>query len=252
MSFFSSIGNIFNNAKNAVVDTAKGVFNSVILATKGIEAVTPIAAGIGTGIVAGPVAGIAAGVGTGALIGALEKSPTKTIEKIASGVNSVSQFTGNVGGLLIDPSLENAKKTFTDNPVVTSIVGAGAVAAIGLGASSLIASVVNTRAARANTEAEIANTNAMLPSNSSIPTTTNNVPSISDGGSVIPTNTATPITPATASITTGNGLTSTKRKKRHNVTKQAQNVVQKMNIVIQNKNSSTKLETKKYLNALMH
>ena len=93
-------------------------------------------------------------------IGAVVKS-SKTREAIADAPSSLFNLGGNVGELIEDPSLEKAGDIFKENPIAAGVLGAAGVAAVGLGAGSLIASLVNTAAVREGTEAlKEAGTNA--------------------------------------------------------------------------------------------
>lgn len=64
----------------------------------------------------------------------------------------VLNFQSDAGKLLANPSLSAAKELVTESPVISSLVAAGGVAAVGLGTASIVSNVVNTQAVKRNTE----------------------------------------------------------------------------------------------------
>ncbi len=100
------------------------------------------------------VGGAVALVGTGVVIG----NPVGSAKAIISTPSSLVNVGKNIGTLSANPSLENAKNIFTENPVVSSILAGGAVVAAGLGVAGLANSVntaINTSATKKNTQAVI-------------------------------------------------------------------------------------------------
>jgi len=78
----------------------------------------------------------------------------------------VLTFQSDAGKLLADPSLSAAKDLVVNSPVISSLVGAGAVTAIGLGGASVVSNIVNTQAVKQNTR-EMAQQYTTLPVGSS-------------------------------------------------------------------------------------
>jgi len=129
-----------------------------------------------------PAAGkIGVVAGAPVVVGAVVSNPG-LISKAANAPRELSEFGGDVGNLIANPSLENAKETFQNSPIISSVIGAGTAIAIGAAATGTIATIANTRAVKANTAI------AANPSNAFVPTGQNQV---------APT---VPLTPATTVI----------------------------------------------------
>ena len=76
---------------------------------------------------------------------------------IVSAPSNVLNFQSDVGKLIADPNLENAKELITESPVISSLVAGATIASVGYGASSLISSYMNTQAVKENTQATVSN-----------------------------------------------------------------------------------------------
>jgi len=102
-----------------------------------------------------PLTQIGLGVGGLAVGGAVVKEPTLLID-VAKTPSSIVNVGGNVGKAIKNPSKENIKDIFTENPILSSVgVGAGAVAlAGGLGrVAGATTNFLNTQATKQNTQA---------------------------------------------------------------------------------------------------
>ena len=89
------------------------------------------------------------------LASAAISNPTKIYEA----PQKLFNFETNVGQLIANPTLSNAKKVAVENPIITAAAGTAAVAAAGYGISSTVSNLLNTQAIRKNTEATLENKN---------------------------------------------------------------------------------------------
>jgi hypothetical protein len=116
------------------------------------------------------IAGKAAAIVAAPVIyGAVRNQPAAVAKAAIKAPSSLANFGGNVANLAANPSAEQAKKVFQDNPIVTSLVGVGALAAVGGGvglAANTAATFLNSQATKQNT---LAATGGLLDS---IPTGT--------------------------------------------------------------------------------
>jgi len=153
--------------------------------------------------------------------------------------SKVLNFQTNVGELLANPSLEKAKETFKDNPLIsTAVLGAGAVA-VGAGVGGVVASVMNTQAIKEQTKTiKENNTPIVLPLPTSPNTSGVNVTEIK------------PAQPATIAQTKTISATTPKTRKKAPRTKKGYqgNVIQRVNVIVSNKSSSTGIRGARYLN----
>lgn len=116
---------------------------------------------------------VAAPIAAGAII-----SEPKTVTRTAGGVTN---FEGNLYNLGKDPSIDNIKQTFKENPIIASGVAAAGALAVGTGVSGVVATVLNTKAVKENTEASLGGGPlGLLPDNSST------TPQPDSGGSMVP------------------------------------------------------------------
>lgn len=186
---------------------------------------------------------IAAAVVAPIVAGAVINQPAKTISAVASLPGALTNFGGNAANLAADPTLSNAKTLIKENPVVSTLVGAGAVAAIGGG----VGLAANTIATFTNSQATKANTAASAPSEA-LPTD-NLIKVIDKSGDIPPitntnNNAPSPQTPQTQKVSSGS--TTRKRKKaKAKPTNMIQNV--RVNVVNQSKSIGQQLN-KRYLN----
>jgi hypothetical protein len=183
---------------------------------------------------------IAAAVVAPIVAGAVINQPAKTISAVASLPGALTNFGGNAANLVADPSLSNAKTLVKENPVVSTLLGVGAVAAVGGGlglAANTVATFTNSQATKANTAAS-----AELPTDNLIKVTdrSGEVPPITSTNNNAPT----PQMPQTQKISSGS--TTKKRKKaKAKPTNMIQNV--RVNVVNQSKSIGQQLN-KRYLN----
>jgi hypothetical protein len=156
-------------------------------------------------------------------------NPKKALEAPSKILN----FQSNVGSLIAEPSLEKAKETFKENPIISSlVVGAGALA-VGKGTAGIVASVMNTQAVKENTMA------SQVPQTTALPVT---MPSFTNEG----IKEAQPQTPETKTIS--NNAPKTRRKASRKKEKAMGNINQRVNVIVSSRSSSTGIHTKRYLN----
>jgi len=75
----------------------------------------------------------------------------------------LTELGSDLGRLVQNPTLETAKETFQNSPVILSALGIAGAATVGRGAANTIATIQNTRAIRESTEAEIPTSLAGVP-----------------------------------------------------------------------------------------
>lgn len=96
---------------------------------------------------------------------AMTVAKSSTLQKaIINTPSAVNKLTSNTASFIDDPSWQQAKKTFVDNPALVSVLGLSSVAALGYGTSGLISSALNTSAMRSNTAAQLASSSGNIPS----------------------------------------------------------------------------------------
>lgn len=111
--------------------------------------VTPIAKATGAAVAKAPLKSAAVGI-----VGLTVLKSEKGREAVANAPASVSSFTTNAAALIDNPSIEKAKKLVKEDPVLTGLVGAGGLVAIGAagrGVASIVTTQLNTEAVKANT-----------------------------------------------------------------------------------------------------
>lgn len=150
---------VFGTESKAVVGTVIGV-----AAAAAIAAPVAIAAGGGVRATAAAAASrvaalpltlkLGGAVVAPAVIGQITSSP-KGVTRAAGGI---ANFEANVYKIGKDPTLENVKETFKENPIIaTTVAGLGA-AAVGTGVSGIVATALNTKAVKENTQSMIGGT----------------------------------------------------------------------------------------------
>lgn len=137
------------------------------MALSGVTAPASFSSGVsslGAVAVANPKVSLAA-----AVIAPVVLKSEKGREAVLDAPGSYNTFTSNVAGLIDNPSLEQAKKTFKDDPLLSSAAGA----AIAIGAGVGIGGIASTLATMQNTASIKENTQTALESSigSSIPST---------------------------------------------------------------------------------
>jgi len=144
-----------------------------------------IASGVGATLIPKTLGGKAvAVVGSATILQSerLTKATTKLPQEVVS-------LTSNVSQLIDEPSIENVKKTITESPIASAILGGAAALTIGKGVGGIVSTILNTQATKENTQAMT-------------------TPQIVSEGKVvsekeISTNEGIPITPETQTISTG-------------------------------------------------
>ena len=190
---------------------------------------------------------VIAAVATPVVAGAVLKQPAKAAETILNAPSSLANFGGNAAELIANPSLSNAKTLIKENPVVATLAGAGAVAAIGGGvglAANTVATFVNSRATKANTAATLGG-DTTTPEDTGI-----NVIDKSgqfrimpvEQGAIAP---ATPITPQTQKVSKSGTVRRRKRKSKSSV---PTSISQRVNVVVANKNTTTGISNRRFIN----
>jgi len=142
-------------------------------------------------------------------------SSSKAREELVNAPSSLANFGSNLGGVIENPSIENAKKLFMENPLISTTAVAVGGLAVGKAVLGIGSTIANTMALNENTKATTDNKSA-LPSASSSKLPSSNAPDGifgSDGGK--------PITPPTETISAGS---STKKRKRYNTKSQTPSI----------------------------
>lgn len=183
------------------------------------------------------IAAVAAPISLGAII----SQPEKTLGAVASAPSALANFGGNVATLVAEPSVENLKNLVKENPVISTLAGAGVIATVGGG----VGLAANTLATFTNSQATRANTAAGTGDIASSPVQTNLVPATSQEKQLYAMGAEKPITPATETISAGKTQYRARRRKKT----PSANVNQRVNVIVSNKSISTGIRaTKKYLN----
>jgi len=168
--------------------------------------------------------------------GAVIKQPDKVILAAISTPSALANFGGNVATLIVDPSIDNAKKVIKENPIITTAVGAAAVAAVGIGTANVLSNIANTQAIKENTASKLP-TNTLIPSTPNISqnsqAVTSAVPTIS--GSAVAAS-PVPVTPETKPlIATAGGSNSLSKRKRRKLSKNMPSMRQTVNVAVGNR-----------------
>jgi len=236
MGIFDWIGGKIAAAPKPIRKVIEAGLDSALLLSKTTSKVLNPIVTVASGIVAGvvtksPAVGIGASLAVGGTLGALASSGvTKTTERAVQGVSSVTNFAGNVGELIVEPSWKKAKDVVVENPIVSTLVGVGALAGTGIAGAIVAKEVFSKEKVNASPEDTTANY-AVLPTTSPTP---------------ISTNEGKPITPETTTI-------STDKKRRKRSTKKVSPQI-RINNVIGIKNSSTgvRIANKRYIKELAY
>lgn len=161
-----------NATVNKVLETAAShpfataaVAATVINPTGALAAAKTVASSVGKSFAAAPLTTKAAVVvATPIVASAVIQSP-KLQSAIVKAPSSLANFGTNVGKLAENPSIAGVKELVKENPILTTAVAAGAIAAIGGGiglAANTLATFTNTSATKQNTlgtgEPTLANT----------------------------------------------------------------------------------------------
>lgn len=225
------IGNILLSTGTAAAATV------AVGAVAGSATATAIASRAATLVPATTKGKIAAAVIAPIAVGAIANNPIKAASAVANTATGLVNFGGNAAELAANPTLENAKTLVKENPVITALAGAGAIAAIGGGvglAANTVATYMNSKATKENTASTLGSGDA---------------PVATDGsqlGSLVPEKTLStsenkPVTSETTTISSG----TVRRRKRKSM--RSVPVVQKVNVVVQNRNSAVGQQAKKYI-----
>jgi len=214
-----------------LANTTAGKFLGLAIAGTAVGLVAATGAG-GTIARAAKAKPIAAGVS--GLAGYTILKSERATEQVADLPSNVNQFTTNIAEFADNPSIEKAKDIATENPVLTTLAGAGGLAGLGIGLGGIagtLSNIQNTRAVKENTEATLGGNPDIpaftyLPAESGVPAS----PTLTDG---------MPPTLETVDITQ-------KKRRRARAKAPSQNISQNVRINILNKTSSTK----RYINAI--
>lgn len=188
---------------SALASSAKAgtLVPAVVSAAKAKPLVTAAAAIIAPGVIASAI------------------TNPKTQSAIINAPSAATNFGTNLVNLATNPSIQNVKTTFQENPILTGITGAAAAIATGAATAPVISTILNTSAVKANTKA--------TESSSSNP-----IISIPKGESI--SSSPTPVTivnqiPATPTTTSSSTLspTATPKKKASKPKKKAKKKVKK-------------------------
>lgn len=129
---------------------------SVVASSGFLSGISKTIGKVGTAIksafVAAPVKTTVVAAGATVATSAIVASP-KAQESLSKTPSSLVNFGTNIGELIEEPSLVKAKELITENPVISSLVAAGTVAAVGVGTAGLATTAANVLATKQNTQA---------------------------------------------------------------------------------------------------
>lgn len=249
----SFTANTGSTALNKLVTTvAESPFITAGVAAGGITAVQNAGTVASSLIPASTGGKIAAALAVPVVAGAVMKQPIEAATAAVSLPSGLVNFGGNIAEFASNPSLEGAKNIVKENPLISAGAVAGAVAAVGLGAATLGASLLNTAATKANTQAikittgsssleetkklfeaagqgeafkaahpELYPTQAAVSSTPELPKTPQT-----------PVAAPVPITPPTQTVEASSIKSSTTRRKRATGQIKGQNISQRVNILL--------------------
>jgi hypothetical protein len=150
----------------------------------------------------------------------------------ASAVGDVADFSLKAGGVISDPSLSGAAQLVKEHPVISGIIAAGAVVAVGKGVAGAVATFGQTQATKEQTKAIEAATAGMGKE-----TTGGLVPE-----KTLETNTEIPQAQQTTTIQTG------KRKRRKAKVAISPSIRQSVSVNVINSSKSVGITNKRYIN----
>jgi len=233
--------------------TSTGIASAAVLGGAAVAAATGIISpleGLSAAEIsaarAASVAALRHPVATAAIAGtaALVASSSRVSNVLSDTVVQTPKLISNVGKAIDNPSLTNIKNVFTETPAA-AIVAGGAAAVLATGVVSNLASSIatyeNTKSVRENTAATLGgssedSTFSALPI-SVIDKTSSSLPVVSNNNPI-------PQTPQTKAISSG-----TRKKASRKPRKPLQsNISQRVNVIVSNRNSSTGIANKRYLN----
>lgn len=171
-------------------------------------------------------------------VGVISKKPVESAKALISAPSNLANFGGNTANLISNPSVDNLKTLFKENPVISTSVVAGAVAVAGLGTAGLVSNYLNTQAVKENTAAR-------SPS-SQLPFSVTEVKDDFGSQTVVGTNNQlAPSVPQTPQTNIVNDKVSVKRKRR-STKPLLPSIRQNVNVMVSNNN--TRVTNKKYIN----
>lgn len=179
------------------------------------------------------ITGITGVVGGSALIA----EPKKTISAVVESPTSAVNFLSNVGEFIAKPSVQQAKETFEENPIIsTGVLAVGAIAATkGIAGVAIASNLLSDKGEKESTKSILTESNTPTPSSPTeiLPTTK---------PQVIPTSDEKPQTAETTTITTGQ-----KRHRRASRLKEPTRIEQKLNVLVNNRSVGVYVPTEKYI-----
>ncbi len=257
-SGLEKVGIVKNYEKTTIKEASETKFGKVLgTAITGVGAATGIAA-VGTSAAATATAAkLGKGIGSTALgvvkknpittaiaapivYGAVKENPKEAAQVLVKAPGNLANFGSNVSDLIVDPSLEKAKETITENPILSAVIPT-------LAAAPLVRSVLPV-VTNLQTQKKIENLKEDLSKNvTAAPTTSNQVQTIPATTGSSPTATS-PVLPQTQTITATTGSASTKKKKTSRKPLQSK-ISQSVRVNVVGVSSANRI-TKKYLNTI--
>lgn len=175
---------------------------------------------------------IATAVAAPVVVGVLSSS-SKAREGLISAPSSLANVGSNIGKVIENPTIENVKETFKENPVAATLIAAAPLAIVGGGISGTVASIANTAAVKENTKASTPSAPAISPDTVTVVDKSSQFKAMP-----VPTETvAASTSPTTAQTHAVSTKSSTKRKKKA-VKAAIPSISQKVNVIVQNRSSS--------------
>ncbi len=257
-SGLEKVGIVKNYEKTTIKEASETKFGKVLgTAITGVGAATGIAAVGASAAATATAAKLGKGIGSTALgvvkknpittaiaapivYGAIKENPREAAQVLVKAPGNLANFGSNVSDLIVDPSLEKAKETITENPILSAVIPT-------LAAAPLVRSVLPV-VTNLQTQKKIENLKEDLSKNvTAAPTTSNQVQTIPATTGSSPTATS-PVLPQTQTITATTGSASTKKKKTSRKPLQSK-ISQSVRVNVVGVSSANRI-TKKYLNTI--
>lgn len=163
-------------------------------------------------------------------------SSEKARTAVINAPSELAQFGADLGQLIQEPSIQKAKELVKESPIISSLVGAAAVAGVGLGTAGVVSTILNTQAIKENTKVKAGAGNITNPE-------TAQYEGAGTGKErIVQTEEEMPVTPQTSTISTGKTRRKPSRKAK------IEGVRQNVRVEVINSSRSTGLSlTKKYI-----
>jgi hypothetical protein len=242
------VANVSNPVLKTTLETvANHPYVSTALVAGGVTAVSNPTAALNVAKALVPtttkgkiIAAVAAPVAAGVVLSA----PSQSAKAIISTPSALVNVGQNIGTFAVNPSVENLKNIYKENPAVATVATSAGLIAIG----SAVVPAVSNAISNQLTRSEISKQTDVFKEQLEVSKQSLNLPA-----TVVPKNTTSsdiPVTPATQTVTakpliaTTGGRVSTTRKRYKK--KEPTRISQRVNVIVSNRSSS--IGMKGYLN----